>query len=762
MIQLVLVAHVVGLVGAAVAGRFTMRAGLLVAAIAPALSFAWAITELVGSGLAGPESPARFEFAWVERLDLRFVFLADSFALLAVAIVSGIGALVFVYASGYFSPTAAAGTRFPVFLLAFSTSMLGLVLAESVWTLFFFWEMTSVTSFLLVGHAHTNTSVQDAARRALMITGGGGLALLAGLLLLARETGSSLLSELEVVSGTSGTVAAILVLVGVATKSAQVPFHVWLPGAMAAPTPVSAYLHSATMVKAGIILMAVTGSAFADSSAWKIVGFTLGSLSMIWGGIGALRHRDAKLILAWGTISQLGLLVTLLALGTGKAVFAAVSIVVAHALFKATLFLVVGEIDIRTGTREIDELGGLYKTMPLATAAAVLAGLSMAGAPPLLGFVAKEAAIEASLELAGTERVLALLVLIGGSVLTVAYTTRFLWTVFGPGPATVVKARRWAMTVPASVLALSGLVGYVLLGSVNDVIIPASTELNADAFKYELIAWPGLKDAFVISMAILVVGIGLGAALSRSQRVAPEPLGASGVDRGLDGVLSVARRATARVQHGSLPVYLAIMALTVSLAATPFFFDVSLDGLVWWDHPLQMMLALALAASAFAGAFVDSRLGAALTLGAVGIAAAGLFVVQGAPDLALTQLLVETIIVVGFVVGLGHLGRSFPRAQVGWQAVRISISVMGGLAVMAGLIATSAHRTASAPIGEIVEQAVDEGGGNNVVNVILTDLRALDTLGEVVVLATVAIGILALARARDGSQDHDSDVEVVT
>jgi len=702
--------------------------------------------------------PETAEVMWVAALDLGFVFRAGPFALLMTTIVSGIGALVFVYATGYFAPGAPAGVRFPVSLLAFSCSMLGLVLADSVWTLFIFWELTSITSFLLVGHKHESDAVQVAARRALMITGTGGLALLAGLMVLSQQVGSPLLSDLEPVGGAAGIVAALLILAGAATKSAQVPFHVWLPGAMAAPTPVSAYLHSATMVKAGILLMAVTGSAFADVAAWKVVGFVLGSASMLWGGIGALRHRDAKLILAWGTISQLGLLVTLLALGSGKAVFAAASILVAHALFKATLFLVVGEIDIRTGTRNIDDLGGLYRSMPLATGAALLAGLSMAGAPPLLGFVAKEAAIEATLGLAGFERVAALSVVVLGSVLTVAYTTRFLWTVFGPGPATTVASRRLAMTMPAAVLAIAGVAGFVALGWVNDIIVPAASELNAEAASYLLIAWPGLKTAFVISMGILAAGTVLGGLASRRNGAAPAPIGADQADRGLDGVLVFGRIVTARVQHGSLPVYLATMAATVSLAATPFLFDLSFAHLIWWDQPIQMVLAVAIAASAFMGVFVNSRIGAALTLGAVGIAASGLFLVHGAPDLALTQLLVETIIVVGFVIGLGHLGRSFPAVNDGWRNTRIVISVAGALAVMAGLIATTANPSGTAPIPELVEGAVNDGGGNNVVNVILTDTRALDTLGEVVVLATVALGILALAKTRTTPAEELAEV----
>ncbi len=734
-------AHLVGAAAAAVAGRTSMRSGLLTAAIAPAATAIWA-----GSKLIGDHRPTVHELVWVDGLDLAIRFRTDSLALLMTLLVSGIGALVFVYAVGYFSPTAKGGIRFPTSLLAFSTSMLGLVLADSVWTLFIFWELTSITSFLLVGHNHVDATVRTAARRALLITGGGGLVLLAGLVVLANESGSSTLTDLTPISGTGATVSAILILIAAATKSAQVPFHVWLPGAMAAPTPVSAYLHSATMVKAGVLLVAVAGPAFPEVEAWKGIGLCFGIASMLWGGIGALRHRDAKLILAWGTVSQLGLLITLLSLGTGKAVFAAISILFAHALFKAALFLVVGEIDIRTGTRDITELGGLWRSMPITFTVAVLAAMSMAGAPPLLGFMAKESAIEAVLKLSGTEQIVAVGAVVGGSVLTVAYTVRFLITVFGTGPATPVADSRLFMTVPMVVLGAAGVLGYFAVDATTNIVSAAAVELNASASAYELIRWPGLKTAFVVSMGILAAGGTLGFLLARRVPAVPTPLGANQADRLIDSVLNIAPRITARIQHGSLPVYLTTLALAATVAAAPFVTELSTDHLVWWDEPIQAAIAIAIVASAVAGAFVGSRLGAALTLGAVGIGVSGLFVVHGAPDLALTQLLVETIIVVGFVVGLGRLRQSFPRTSGAWRTVRIVVAIGGGLATTFALAASGSAPAGRAPIDALTEGAVDEGGGKNVVNVILTDIRALDTLGEVVVLATVAIGILALAK----------------
>ncbi len=747
MIELVFAIHVVGLVGAAIAGRRSIQGALRVAAIAPAATTIWAAESL----LSGRE-PVSASMTWVEQLDLELIFLADSFALMMTLLVSGIGALVFVYASGYFAVDARGSIRFPVTLLGFSVSMLGLVLAESVWTVFIFWEFTSITSFLLVGHKLSDPSAQQAAWRALMITGAGGLSLLAGLLVLTDDVGSVLLADIAG-SQTASPLAAVLVLIAVGTKSAQLPFHSWLPGAMAAPTPVSAYLHSATMVKAGVVVMAVLGGAFVDSQTWQWLGLIVGAATTLWGGFVALRQRDLKLILAYGTISQLGLLVTLLAVGTSKAVFAALSIVVAHALFKSALFLVVGEIDIRTGTRNLDELAGLHRSMPVAFVVAVLAGVSMAGIPPLLGFAAKEAAVEAVLKLSGIEQVVAFIGIVGGSVLTVAYTFRMLAGLSRSpedGRTITALAFRPAMAIPSIIVAGLGLVGFVLLGTINGIVTPAATELNAGSAVYELLRWPGATTALMVSAAVVLVGSTIGAAIHRSETATvlgePEPVAARVSDASIDGVLRLSRRVTARVQHGSLPVYLLTMSATVVIAAAAFLPAVSVTHLEWAETPVQLVLGLAIAAAAAAGVQVRTRLGAALTLGAVGVAMSGLFILQGAPDLALTQLLVETIVVVGFVTGLGHLARTFPPVTQGWLSVRLGVAVMCGLGVVGALAASSAQPSGSFPAADLLRESVETGGGNNIVNVILTDMRALDTLGEVVVLAVVAVGVIALAR----------------
>ncbi len=747
MIWLLLGLHLAVIGALAIGGRSLGRFALLLGALPPAVTSIWATIH------AGTTSPFVVNQLWVEGLDLGFRFRIDALAALMTLLISGIGTVVFVYAFAYFSPTAKGVPGFAATLLAFSVSMLGLVWADSIWTLFIFWELTSVTSFLLVGHKHEDEDVQAAARRALMITGGGGLALLAGFLLLANNAGTVVISDLSVASGSTGTMAAVLIMVAAATKSAQLPFHVWLPGAMAAPTPVSAYLHSATMVKAGVLLVAVTGPFFADSEIWKWLGLTFGITSMLWGAVGALRHRDGKLILAWGTISQLGLLITLLSLGSAKATFAAISLLFAHALFKAALFLVIGEVDVRVGTRDITRLGGLYRTMPLTFATAVAAGASMAGIPPLLGFAAKEAAIEAVLGLKGMELAIAATAVVGGAVLTVAYTTRFLYGVFGPGPAVDVAPAKIALNGPGLLLAAASVAGFLALGLVNDIVGPAAVELDADAAVYSLLRWPGLTTGLAVSVGVVIVGLGLGLLLRSFTPPTPIPRGADLADDLFDGVLEGARRVTARIQHGSLPVYVATMAATAAAASLPFLGALHADVLVAWDRPLQAVVGAAVVVTAFASARVGSRLGAAVALGAVGVGVSGLFVLHGAPDLLLTQLLVETVVVVGFVVGLGHLSSNFPPVGATWRSIRLGVAGLGGLGVMVALAASATQPTGRPPIDAIADQAVVTGGGQNVVNVILTDIRGLDTLGEVVVIGTVALGILALTRTqREGRQ----------
>jgi multicomponent Na+:H+ antiporter subunit A len=392
---------------------------------------------------------------------------------------------------------------------------------------------------------------------------------------------------------------------------------------------------------------------------------------------------------------------------------------------------------------------------------ALVSGLSMAGVPPLLGFPAKEAAIEAVLGLAGTERLVVGGLVIGGAVLTVAYTTRLLIGMFGgsePMPDRAVAPLRVAMSVPEVMLAFVSVVGFVALGWVTDIVRSATVLVAPKAEVYSLLRWPGLTDAFVTSMIVVASGLLVGVVLARRTVVTgPAARGAALVDGLIDGVGRAARRVAARVQHGSLPLYLATTVVMVALASTAFVVEIDTDALYWWDNRAEAVLVVMIVAAAIAATTVGSRLGAALVLGAVGFSVAGLFVALGAPDLVLTQLLVETVIVVGFVLGLGRLATKFPKATRLWLTGRIAVSVLIGAAIAVALAGAASSPSGGAPVLDLTESAVADGGGNNVVNVILTDIRALDTLGEVVVLLTVAVGILTLTRTRSTRRGQSSE-----
>ena len=737
------VAAVLGVIGDRI-GRWSFA----VAATPLIVTTIGAISTLSGTDTDSPT------YTWVRELDLVFAFRSDTLGSLLAAIVAGIGVLVCCYAAGYFTAASTGIGRFAATMLAFATAMLGLVLADTAWTFFVFWEATSIASFLLVGHQRLDPVARRAARRALAITAGGGLVLLAGFVMAGQTDAATRLSALGPVDGGAATAAAVLVMIAAATKSAQVPFHMWLPGAMAAPTPVSAYLHSATMVKAGVVLVAVLSPAFADVAAFKVLGIVFGSMSMLWGAVGALRHLDAKLILAWGTISQLGLLIVLFSLGNAKATFAGTAILVAHAVFKAALFMVVGEIDVRTGTRDIRELTGLWRSMPVAFAVAAVSAASMAGVPPLLGFAAKEAAIEATLGLTGVEQVVVMAVVVGGSVLTVAYSLRFMLTVFGGAASQTadeleVKSQRRAMTVPAVLLGIGSVLGFVFLGTVTEVVGDAATNINAKSSVYELLRWPGLTTAFIVSAGVVAGGAVLGLLLTRwAADSAPEAIAANITDAALDDLVKYARRVASVVQHGSLPGYVLVIASTAALATVPFWASIDVSEIVWFDNWAQPALLVLLIVCTVAATRVPSRLGAALVLGATGLVVTALFVAHGALDLVLTQLLVETVIVVGFVLGLRRLGTGFPRVGALWMSTRIAVSLAAAGAVGAGLLAAGTSADAPSNTAELTRRAIDDGGGKNIVNVILTDVRALDTIGEIVVLIAVAVGISALTIGR--------------
>ncbi|NLA35748.1 MAG: DUF4040 domain-containing protein, partial [Actinobacteria bacterium] len=574
-----------------------------------------------------------------------------------------------------------------------------------VWSLFIAWELTSICSFLLIGLNDDIAAARAAALRALLTTGAGGLAMMGGFVIIAVAAGTTSLTSLtETIAhgGPNIDLAVGLILVGAATKSAQVPFHFWLPGAMQAPTPVSAFLHSATMVKAGVVVVARIAPAASHLDWWTPTLVFLGGATMLWGGGRALRQVDAKLILAFGTVSQLGLLMVLFGIGDPATTAAGVAMLVAHSLFKAALFMVVGLVDHATGTRDIRRLDGLARTLrPLAVIAA-LAGASMAGVPPLLGFVAKESALAALDTLDGWGTV-ALVVVTAGSALTVAYTLRFWFGVFGTadsteaaraaadapadtGPATAhhgVSALAW---VPAAVLAALGIVGGLVAGWVQDGIDVAATALDSAAHVH-LSLWAGLHLPVVLSAAIVLGGTALWWTGGRSGAAERSwPLTAEGSYQAtFDGLVTSAKNITAKVQNGSLPWYLVV---TFSITALAVLIPAATNGELGTlevrlaDGWAQAAVALIAAALGVGIAFARRRFAAVLLLGGVGYCLALIYLFLGAPDLALTQVMVETISTVMFLLVLRHLPSGYRPASE-WLArpVKIAVATTAGAAM---------------------------------------------------------------------------------
>ncbi|GAA4427509.1 Na+/H+ antiporter subunit A [Georgenia halophila] len=781
MLQLLTIHLVAALAAPAIVGRLGRRAFLVLAAV-PAAAAVWAATR-TPQMLAG--DPPSQTVAWVPTLHLELAFRLDALSWLMTLVVGGVGALVLVACAAYFSSTATALGRFAGLFLAFAGAMLGLVLTDNSLLLYVFWELTTVFSYLLIGHHHDRQSSRRAAQQAIMVTTFGGLAMLGGLVVLGEvEGGSYRISELvsSAASGELGAgappalvpVAVAAILLGALTKSALVPFSFWLPAAMAAPTPVSAYLHAAAMVKAGVYLVArlapgLAGhTAAADLWRWSVLG--LGLLTMLVGGYRALRQHDLKLVLAFGTVSQLGLITVLVGHGDRAVALAGLALLLAHALFKAALFLLVAVVDWTVGTRDLRKLSGLGRRMPVAATVGALALASMVGLPPALGYVAKEAALEALVHLGGPADILTLVAVAAGSVLTLAYGLRFWWGAFcRKDGVTEPTAQRTSRLIMASPVVLSVL--GVLLGlaptAVESVLAP-----HADAYPGEaghLTLWGGFGVPLLITVTVLVLGTAMFAgrrAVERFQRAFRDTDGTEGLYRAtLRAVDNLAADVTALTQRGSLPAYLSIIlvtAVTVSLGAA------TVDEAGWperlrpWDTPAQGVVAVVVAAAALLVTRARRRLKAILLLGVAGYGVALLFALHGAPDLALTQVLVETVTLVVFVLVLRRLPAYFsnrPLARSRWWRAFLGLAV-GVTVILLGVMATGSrmHQSVAA---DYPDEAYQYGYGKNIVNVALVDIRAWDTMGEISVLLVAATGVASLVflRMRVGRIDRATDVQ---
>jgi multicomponent Na+:H+ antiporter subunit A len=689
-----------------------------------------------------------------------------------VLLVGGIGALVLLYCAAYFSSGSAALGRFAGVFVAFAGAMLAVVTTDNVLALYVAWELTTVFSYLLIGHYFDRKASRRAAMQAIVVTTLGGLAMLAGLVTLAEAAGTYALGALVAAPPTGGLaeVAVALVLVGAVTKSALVPFHFWLPAAMAAPTPVSAYLHAAAMVKAGVYLVARLAPGFAGSAAWQWTVLGLGSATLLLGGYRSLRQHDLKLLLAFGTVSQLGLLVVLVGRGTQAVALAGLALLGAHAMFKASLFLVVGAIDDATGTRDLRELSGLGRRLPLLSAAGVLATASMIGLPPFAGYVAKEAALD-GLWYGGAAADRALLaVVVLGSILTVAYGLRFVWGAFGtkPGVEPQTPDRPAALLLlPPALLAVGGLVAGVLPGLGEALLAPYADTYPAGEPGH-LTLWAGW--GVPVGATILVLALGTGLFLARRAVEAAQdrvPLGALDADlayrRNMRRIDRLAGAVTAGTQRGSLPVYLAVVLVTVVVlvGGAAVRAGVVPDEVRPWDAPVQLLPAAVVAVAAVLTVRARRRLKAVILAGLAGYGVALIYAIHGAPDLALTQVLVETVTLVVFVLVLRRLPAYFSNRPFGadrWWRVALGVAVgltMAGMALVAP--AVRVHTPVSV---DFPEEAYVFGYGKNIVNVTLVDIRAWDTMGEISVLLVAATGVASLVflRARMRRIDRARDL----
>ena len=729
----------------------------------------------------GADAPRIERWVWVDGLGLSISFRLDGFAVMMALLVSVLGALVLWYSSSYFDHGANSDqgekyVRFVGLFLAFAGAMTGVVLSADLFSMFVFWELTSVCSFLLIGLDDQSPSARASALRALLVTSAGGLCLLGGVTLLQVFAGTTSFAELasSPPTGTAITTAIVLVLMGAFTKSAQVPFHFWLPGAMAAPTPVSAYLHSATMVKAGIVLMARMAPVFGDQPTWRWLVVIAGGTTMVLGGAQALRQVDAKLLLAHSTVAQLGFLTVLVGFGVPGATYAGIAHLVAHALFKASLFLSVGIVDHSTGTRDIRRMSGLAKEMPVLAALAGLAALSMAGVIPLLGFATKEKALVALLDAdAGAVGVIALAAVIGGSVLSVAYSVRLWFGLFGikevPADLEAVHVHHHAgvsLMVPAGILAAASLAGGLAAGVVGGWLGAPAASLDAAAGSYHLVLWPGINTEFLISIGVIVVGWFVGRAVPWSIEPSRVPFSGERIYQFLlDGLLQGSRRLTAVTQSGSLLAYLGVVMLVlVVVLGVAVVHDPGggFEELVLADSPTQLLVAVIAVVFAFAVVLTRQRFVAALLIGGVGFGCAVLFALFGAPDLALTQVLVETLTIVVFLLVLRQMPRHFSADPV-WapKFARIVVSVGVGVGVALFAVMVSGARTGESAGDVYTPLSLPEAGGKNVVNVILVDFRGWDTMGEITVLGIAALGVTNLVRmARRRKLECDDAAEL--
>lgn len=701
---------------------------------------------------------------WMPELGIDFAFRLDGLGYLFALLILCVGLLIILYAKYYLSEKDSMG-KFYALLMMFMAAMLGIVLTENILLTFVFWELTSVSSFLLIGFWNHKAESRRGARMALIVTGGGGLAMLAGFLLLGHVAGSYELTKIfqarDVVQASPLFFPIlILILLGAFTKSAQFPFHFWLPQAMAAPTPVSAYLHSATMVKAGVFILARLYPVLGGTYDFEIIVSVVGLTTMAFAAYVAIFKHDLKGLLAYSTISHLGLIVFLIGLSSPLSAAAAVFHIINHATFKASLFMVAGIIDHECGTRDMRRLRGLFKFMPYTATLAMVAAASMAGVPLFNGFLSKEMFFVESLSLShlGWFGDVAPFVVTFGGVCSVAYSARFVHNVFFNGTATDLPRTPHEpprfMKIPVELLVvLCILVGVLPALTVAPLVFLAATDVFGGTIpQYTIAIWHGFNLPLLMSAVALFGGLIFFWLLQKRFNLhlhAPKELNGHRIFVHLvESLRAFARWLTALLQNGSLQRYLALLvASVIALGAWPFieFGYNTGDAPVTGFNPVAIMVWVIAVVAALASVVMHrQRLTAVILVGVVGLTTALTFAYFSAPDLALTQLSVEVVSTALLLMALALLPQVGPKESSNGRRVRdIALAVLAGAGVTALMwaVLTRPHESIA---WYYLAESMPKGGGTNVVNVILVDFRGFDTFGEIIVLGIAAIGALSL------------------
>lgn len=730
---------------------------------------------------------------WIPSLDISFVSYLDGLSLLFSLLITGIGSLVVLYSIFYLDKHKEKLHNFYVYLLLFMSAMLGVVQSDHLITLYFFWELTSISSFLLIGYWYNRDASRLGALKSMMITVGGGLMMLGGFVLLYLMGGTYSIRELMVmapnlVDQPLFTWSLVLLLLGAFTKSAQFPFYIWLPDAMEAPTPVSAYLHSATMVKAGIYLVARFTPIFAASELWVWLVTGIGILTLFWGSFFAVKQTDLKGILAFSTVSQLGLIMSLLgasavafhaneSVDTIKfAAFAAIFHLINHATFKGSLFMIAGIIDHETGTRDIRKLGGLMSIMPISFTVAAIGSLSMAGLPPFNGFLSKEMFLTAMLALQKFEffgfdtwGVLFPIVAWVASIFTFIYSFYFVFRTFNGNykPEQLPhKPHEAPIGMLVSPMLLAGLVVLIFFipNFIGDTFVKPAV-LAIQPFLYEVpqdidihvSAWHGINPELLMTIGIIIIGVLLFVSLPKWQGMYQRFPKAFTLNNAYDKImqgLDVGLNRLSRLyMTGSMRHYLLYMFSGIAIIVIGSLFVKNAFSFSFQEtapiRPYEIILVVVLLIGTAITILAKSRLTAIIGLGSVGYTVALFFVIFNAPDLALTQLVIETISVALFLMAFYHLpklGKQEERMR--FQLNRAVVSITIG--AMVTLVALSAHSQKLIPsISKYYEETVYSlAGGGNIVNVILVDYRGFDTLFEITVLGIAGMAILAMIKLR--------------